>query len=141
MLCEKIPVEEVMKAMNVVKFGRMMVKNIPINVTATLRTFKNKGIKCDVCGVEGSHFEVKVDKSSYALSLELVAKRGEHRVIMTKDHTDAKCIGGASSPGNYIPMCSYCNGVWKSRIDEKLKKSIAGKSLDGQYYLIIQKEQ
>ena len=72
--------------------------------------FKNKGVKCVDCGIEGKYFvkEKHPSSNSYHFNLYAINKRGKE-VLMTKDHIIRKRDGGADSLENYQTMCTKCN--------------------------------
>lgn len=75
-----------------------------------LNVFKEKGVKCVSCGIEGQFFakEKPVENESYHFNLYAVNSDGEE-VLMTKDHMVAKSKGGLDHLDNMQTMCTKCN--------------------------------
>lgn len=73
--------------------------------------FKDKGIKCTCCGIEGAYFVKEktagVDEL-YHFNLYALDENGEE-VLMTKDHIVPKSKGGKNHIDNYQTMCVECN--------------------------------
>jgi hypothetical protein len=86
-----------------------------------LWTFKDKGLKCTHCGIEGAFFAIERSKSKHPnallppagppfhLNLYALDEAGEE-VLMTHDHILARCLGGKDTPENTQTMCHVCNG-------------------------------
>lgn len=144
MLQTEIPIQDVFDKMAEAERkqkGKIMFGNIGIRVSKPLKVFRNKGIKCDVCGIEATHFQFKKQKKSFDMSLTLHAKPLKGRqVSMTMDHVIPQCLGGSDGFDNLVTMCAPCNNIWKSKFDQQLKNSVLGVSEDAQHYLIIQKD-
>ena len=85
-----------------------------ILITPTLNMLAKKGCKCDVCGVEGDHFKM-IKSNKLEKKLHLFNKNGTR---MTIDHHVPRCAGGKSVQDNYVPLCSTCNGIWKTKFDQ-----------------------
>jgi HNH endonuclease len=76
-----------------------------------LITFKNKGIQCCKCGIEGKYFALEkfpADLNIYHFNLYAVNDEGEE-ILMTKDHIIPISKGGLDIFENYQTMCSKCN--------------------------------
>lgn len=85
-----------------------------------MRTFKEKGVDCVVCGCKGAYFSLEQQAGfnkkkniayvgSYHLNLYGVTKAGTVR-LMTHDHIIPKSNWGApESIENSITMCEKCN--------------------------------
>ena len=75
-------------------------------------TFKEKGIKCEKCGIDGKFFllerDEKMDSDKYHFNLYAIDKNGNN-ILMTKDHIIPKSKGGKSDISNYQTMCTKCN--------------------------------
>lgn len=80
--------------------------------------FKNKGIACSKCGIEGSIYILETHNAEIAPHLNLYAfnEKGK-RILMTKDHTLPKSKGGANELENYTTMCSPCNSKKGSNLE------------------------
>jgi 5-methylcytosine-specific restriction endonuclease McrA len=90
------------------------------------QTFKEKGLKCVKCGIEGKYFALERSNGGadnrYHFNLYALTK-DEKEVLMTKDHIHPKCVGGANRIDNLQTMCTHCN-VHKGHTEdqEKLKE-------------------
>lgn len=75
-----------------------------------LNVFKEKGISCSCCGIEGKFFakEKHREKDPYHFNLYAIDENGEE-VLMTKDHITAKSNGGSLHLDNLQTMCAPCN--------------------------------
>jgi len=75
-----------------------------------LRLFKEKGLTCVTCGIEGSVYIFETHNLETVPHLNLYALNGDNKlVLMTKDHIQPKSKGGANAHENYATMCSPCN--------------------------------
>jgi 5-methylcytosine-specific restriction endonuclease McrA len=76
------------------------------------KCFKNSGLCCVTCGIEGKHFYKEKHRSEtnevYHLNLYAISKEGKE-VLMTKDHRIPKSKGGKDHWSNYDTMCIECN--------------------------------
>lgn len=75
-----------------------------------LNVFKEKGIKCVCCGLEGRFFakEKSIENESYHFNLYAINENG-NEVLMTKDHIMARSKGGPDHLDNMQTMCIKCN--------------------------------
>lgn len=76
-----------------------------------MRTFKEKGTRCTVCGIEGTFFTKEKHHErdgSYHLNLYGILPNGGLR-LMTKDHSVPKSKGGPDYICNTQTMCEKCN--------------------------------
>ena len=88
-----------------------VLKGFKLKVSSDrIRLFKEKGLGCVSCGLEGSFFALEsVGTETPHLNL-YAGLPGDGEVLMTKDHIKPKSKGGANHMDNYQPMCSPCNG-------------------------------
>lgn len=77
-----------------------------------LRTFKQHGVVCFGCGVEGSFFAMERhgDQSTYHLNLYGIDKDGDE-VLFTKDHIIPRSKGGRDVLWNMRTLCKMCNKI------------------------------
>lgn len=109
----KYPVEAIMSiAATGLATSFKTKEGITAKITKNIEMLTQKGIKCDVCGVEGDHFKIRKTSNN---ALTLFNKNG---TTMTIDHHVPKCAGGANKMTNYVPLCNKCNGVWKTQFDQ-----------------------
>ncbi len=82
-----------------------------------LRVFAYKGCQCVSCGVVGTRVykERGVDQIRWHLNLYAVVDGKE--ILMTKDHTVPKCLGGSNALSNLQPMCAKCNFAKGAKYD------------------------
>lgn len=72
--------------------------------------FKEKGVKCITCDIEGKYFAKERDINAKSYHFNLYAINGEGKeVLMTKDHIIRKREGGIDHISNYQTMCVICN--------------------------------
>lgn len=82
--------------------------------------FKNKGITCVNCGLEGKFFALEKHKSKNDDIEDNISDSGYHfnlygyndegkEVMLTKDHIIPKSKDGENMLSNYQTMCYYCN--------------------------------
>ena len=85
-----------------------------------LRTFKEKGLRCVTCGVEGTHFykERATQDVRWHINLWGVTPDGVE-VMLTKDHIQPRAKGGRDRMDNMQPMCRPCNIAKRDRWDPK----------------------
>lgn len=85
-----------------------------------LQTFKEKGVKCAQCGIEGKLFAIEImnnDKKK-RLYFDLYAVNdSQQEILMTHDHIIPKSMGGAHDITNTQPMCCICNNKKGSKIN------------------------
>lgn len=82
-----------------------------INMTSQrYQVFKNKGIRCVVCGIKGKYFakEKAGNSKRFHFNLYAIDIYG-NEVMMTKDHIMRRREGGKDILENYQPMCYRCN--------------------------------
>lgn len=85
----------------------------PINLSEDRYScFKQKGVICCSCKLEGSYFAIELvasdSYSGYALNLYGKRSCGKEEYF-TKDHVVPKSLGGKDSIANYKTMCWPCN--------------------------------
>ena len=96
-----------------------------ININSLrLSMFKNKGVKCYSCGIEGEI--IHKEKSSingkiYHFNLYAYNSNG-HEVLMTKDHIIPKSKGGEDHIRNLETMCSPCNRTKDNKLLKDMVK-------------------
>lgn len=98
-----------------VKFG-----NDWINMASQrYKVFKEKGIRCVACGMEGRFFikEKHLNDKRYHFNLYALDDTGD-LVLMTKDHIQPKAKGGRDRLDNYQTMCHPCNVQKGAKIKE-----------------------
>jgi hypothetical protein len=96
-----------------VKLGELEVNCNSIR----LNTFKEKGLKCVKCGIEGSYFAIEHTMNEKPhLNLYAVNDEGKE-VLMTKDHMIPVSKGGKDHIDNMQTMCKYCNEEKDTRIE------------------------
>lgn len=72
--------------------------------------FKQKGITCVSCGIQGFHFVKERPKGQKKYHFNLYAMSPEgYELLMTKDHIIPRSKGGKNNLSNYQPMCTVCN--------------------------------
>jgi len=81
--------------------------------TRKLKVFRNSGLNCVECGLEGSLWVVEKQKvtsqpAKPVLNLYGIDKDGKE-VMMTQDHIVSKAIGGTNKMENLQTMCFTCN--------------------------------
>lgn len=103
---------------------------IMINICSSrLNLFKEKGIKCVHCGIEGKYFAVESHKgkNQWHLNLYAINENGKE-VLMTQDHIipQSRCSNyEKKSLDNLQTMCTICN--WKKQdksMSDFLKENI-----------------
>lgn len=75
-------------------------------ISLRYKTFYQKGVKCVICGKEGTHFKLCGDENANRRHFNLFAEDG---TLMTKDHIIPKSKGGADKVCNMQTMCADCN--------------------------------
>lgn len=116
-----LPVEEVLSSFKPKWVECVRWSNRNLRRTDHINLFLQKGYKCDVCGVEVTHFKISKPNKDDTIGLHPFCSNG---VRMTKDHIEPKCYGGKNNKDNLIPMCGPCNSIWKSKFDQHLKSTI-----------------
>lgn len=73
--------------------------------------FKNKGVTCIKCGLEGLFFakEKTIGQDAERFHFNLYGIKDGKEVMLTKDHIHPKSLGGKNNLSNYNVMCSKCN--------------------------------
>lgn len=77
-----------------------------------LLLFKEKGVRCVTCGLEGQFFlklRSKKEKIDEHWHFNLYAEKDGELVLFTKDHIIPKSKGGPNHLSNYQTMCEPCN--------------------------------
>lgn len=87
-------------------FGEYEVKVTSLRLTL----FKEKGLVCVSCGLEGQYFYLEKNKEWERPHFNLYGmnKQGKE-ILFTKDHIYPKSKGGPNSLENLQTMCSVCN--------------------------------
>lgn len=82
--------------------------------------FKNSGLKCVKCGIEGKFFAMERGSKckAYHFNLYAIDENGKE-VLMTKDHIIPKSRGGKCSISNYQTMCYPCNQAKGNKLPEE----------------------
>jgi hypothetical protein len=87
-----------------------------IRVTRTLRTFRQRGIKCVRCKIKGEFFQEHpvIDNEKGMSRLVLIGVRAMNNglpkyVLMTADHIIPYSKGGMNHLTNLQTMCEKCN--------------------------------
>lgn len=113
---------------------KMQLKHKDISIGSSFKfMFENKDkLKCDVCGIEASHFVVV--KNGKENNLRLICSDNVRH--MTVDHTLARALGGNNKKENKVVLCNHCNSHWKSHIESSFKKKLVGLSVDKKYFLV-----
>ncbi len=84
-----------------------------------LQLFKDVGLVCVTCGLEGSVYILETHNMDTAPHLNLYGLNEKNQlVLMTKDHIMPKSKGGLNRADNYAPMCSPCNGAKADKLPE-----------------------
>jgi hypothetical protein len=73
-------------------------------------TFK-AGTKCVACGLEGTKFVLERHTANSAPHFNFYGEENGDLILMTKDHIQAKSLGGKDRLDNYETMCSICNNL------------------------------
>ena len=86
--------------------------------------FRDKGIICVSCGIEGKFFALEKPSSHraskrYHFNLYAVNEKGKE-VMMTKDHIIPRSKRGRNHISNYQPMCEICNSIKGDYVPFKL---------------------
>lgn len=72
--------------------------------------FKEKGIKCVACGVEGNTMVLELTSNDRG-HFNLYCKDNLSMTLLTRDHIVAKACGGKNVMENYQVMCERCNSI------------------------------
>lgn len=94
------------------KFKRKEYFGLMVNMTSQrYKLFKDKGIKCVHCGIQGAYFALERhhDKDTEChFNLYAVREDGEE-VMLTRDHIVPKSKEGSNKMSNLQPLCEPCN--------------------------------
>lgn len=120
---KKYSIEEVLNKVDTSKSLKYKAKEDfdgdMIKVTSLrLYTFKEKGIKCVTCGIEGQYFvkEKTINDKSYHFNLYGINEDGEE-VLITKDHIIPSSQGGKDRLENMQTMCKICNKAKGNKVE------------------------
>lgn len=92
--------------------GKSLVEIRGVSVhanTDSLKTFKKRGPKCWLCGLEGTFFAMEKQGDQDIVHLKLYGAQGKREVLLTKDHVIPKSWGGRNTMKNYRVLCATCN--------------------------------
>ena len=67
--------------------------------------------RCVACGIEGKKFLLEQHPNDKTPHFNLYAIENEQMVLMTKDHIQARAVGGENIQKNYQTMCQICNNL------------------------------
>jgi len=118
------PVDEIIPLIQAVDDKReahkIEMKGYMVNVCSKrLQTFKKHGVKCRICGLEGTYFSLEYHKGDNHGKefphLNLYGVEDGIPVLITHDHINPLSDGGSDTLDNMQPMCSPCNGVKGAR--------------------------
>ncbi|MDQ3230996.1 MAG: HNH endonuclease [Pseudobdellovibrionaceae bacterium] len=94
-----------------------------INMTSLkLQTFKENGIRCNICGCKGTYFAKEKYPAEPYFHLNLYAMKNGQEVLMTKDHIVPLTKGGRDRLNNFQTLCIDCNRKKANSTPEKVKK-------------------
>jgi len=87
------------------------------------QSFKNNGIKCVECGIEGKYFikeqNNKGNDKTPHFNLYAIDDNNKE-VLMTRDHIIPKSRGGLDKLWNLQTMCEHCNSKKSNKIEFNL---------------------
>lgn len=86
--------------------------------------FKNKGLKCVVCGKTANKCFLECIKGQEPVAHFnfYFCKDGSKDLLFTKDHIHPKSLGGKNRQKNYQTMCVICNSKKGSHINIEIEK-------------------
>jgi len=90
---------------------RIDINDQSVNMSSLrLLCFKEKGIKCVTCGIEGKFLALEkgIKDKTYHVNMYALDQEGDE-VLMTKDHIHPKSKGGKDHISNMQTMCKVCN--------------------------------
>jgi 5-methylcytosine-specific restriction endonuclease McrA len=118
-----VPVEDILPL--IYEQTRITLFGEEIKLTSRrYKCYKERGVKCVSCGIEGHHFAVErqlkenKEECPYHLNLYHRSREG-HDVLMTVDHIIPKAKGGSNSLRNLQPMCCICNSSKADRMPKR----------------------
>ena len=82
-----------------------------------LRTFKEKGCVCTICGLEGTFFLKVKNPGDNRWHFNLYGMKDGEKVLITKDHIMPRSKGGKDCLSNMQTMCQHCNSAKGDHID------------------------
>lgn len=90
--------------------GRATLLGHAINLRSIrLQCFKEKGLKCARCGIEGCMFAVERFFATAHPHVNLYAMKNGEEVLMTHDHIRPRALGGPNTLDNAQTLCQPCN--------------------------------
>jgi len=112
---DKIPINTVLPCVEYPKFkdkiNRIDINGDLVNIRSKrLFTFKNFGIKCRCCGLEGKYFlkEKNLNDLYYHLNLYGLTLENKEEML-THDHKIPLSRGGKNNISNMQTLCNTCN--------------------------------
>jgi len=112
---DKIPINTVLPYVEYPKFkdkiNRLDINGDLVNIRSKrLFTFKNFGIKCRCCGLEGKYFlkEKNLNDLYYHLNLYGLTLENKEEML-THDHKIPLSRGGKNNISNMQTLCNTCN--------------------------------
>jgi len=104
----KAEIQEVLDLIGVTKSAKINGVIIGVN-SIRLQCFKNSGIECASCKIQGEYFALDgMEGEKPHLNLYAIDGEGEE-VLMTKDHIHPRSKGGRNHIDNMQTMCQPCN--------------------------------
>jgi hypothetical protein len=103
------------KAKNKRSKVKLKGKLVPVG-GVRLKTFAQKGIVCEICGIKGTYFALEKHEGSNGFHLNLYGrdKKGKE-VCLSSDHIVPKAHGGDNkSLDNRQTLCQHCNEITKA---------------------------
>lgn len=68
-------------------------------------------LKCVACALEGTKFLLEQHPNDKSPHFNLYGEEDGRLVLLTKDHIQAKSVGGEDLHSNYQTMCAICNNL------------------------------